>query len=51
MPTVHSPVPDIALNDGTAVPQLVFGTLAVQPDREATQSNIDKTAEIVGQAL
>ncbi len=51
MQTVHRPIPEITLNDGTAIPQLGFGTLAVQPDREATQANIDKTAEIVGHAL
>jgi 2,5-diketo-D-gluconate reductase A len=47
----HSPIPETILNDGTAIPQLGFGTLAVQPDREATQSNIEQTAEIVGRAL
>jgi 2,5-diketo-D-gluconate reductase A len=51
MQTVHSPVPEITLSDGTAIPQLGFGTLAVQPDREATQSNIGQTGEIVGLAL
>jgi 2,5-diketo-D-gluconate reductase A len=51
MQTVHSPVPEITLNDGTAIPQLGFGTLAVQPDREASQSNIETTAEVVGLAL
>jgi 2,5-diketo-D-gluconate reductase A len=49
--TAHSPIPDITLNDGTAIPQLGFGTLAVQPDREATPSNIETTAEVVGLAL
>jgi 2,5-diketo-D-gluconate reductase A len=51
MQTAQSPIPEITLNDGTAIPQLGFGTLAVQPDREATQSNIEKTAEVVGLAL
>jgi 2,5-diketo-D-gluconate reductase A len=51
MQTVHSPVPEITLSDGTAIPQLGFGTLAVQPDREATQSNIETTAEVVSVAL
>ena len=51
MQTDHSPIPETILHDGTAIPQLGFGTLAVQPDREATQSNIEQTAEIVGLAL
>ncbi|HET6191288.1 MAG TPA: aldo/keto reductase [Trebonia sp.] len=51
MPTAQNPIPDITLNDGTAIPQLGFGTLAVQPDREATQANIGQTADIVGLAL
>jgi 2,5-diketo-D-gluconate reductase A len=41
----------IALNDGTMIPQLGFGTLNVQPDRRPTPSNIAKTADIVGEAL
>jgi diketogulonate reductase-like aldo/keto reductase len=48
---LNSSIPEITLNDGTAIPQLGFGTLAVQPDREATPSNIEKTGEIVGLAL
>jgi 2,5-diketo-D-gluconate reductase A len=40
-------IPEIPLRDGTAIPQLGFGTLRVQPDREATPAN----AEIVGLAL
>jgi len=51
MQTVQSPIPEITLNDQTAIPQLGFGTLAVQPNREATQPNIEQTAEIVGLAL
>jgi 2,5-diketo-D-gluconate reductase A len=51
MHTHHSPIPETILTDGAAIPQLGFGTLAVQPDREATQSNIEQTAEIVGRAL
>ncbi len=44
-------VPTVTLNDGTTVPQLGFGTLGVQPDREPTRSNTEKTAEVVGLAL
>jgi 2,5-diketo-D-gluconate reductase A len=51
MQTAHRSVSNITLNDGTAIPQLGFGTLHVQPDREVTRSNIGKTAEIVGLAL
>jgi 2,5-diketo-D-gluconate reductase A len=51
MQTAHGSIPNVTLNDGTAIPQLGFGTLDVQPDREVTRANIDKTAEIVGLAL
>ena len=51
MPTTQTTVPDVILNDGVAIPQISQVTLAVQPDREATQSNIDITAKIVGLAL
>jgi len=52
MPTAHtSSVPSIALNDGTRIPQLGYGTLAVQPDRETNEYNARVTAEVVGQAL
>src|ERR1700760_1253628 len=44
-------IPTITLNDGTAIPQLGYGTLAVQPDREATAANIAITAAVVRQAL
>ena len=44
-------IPKVALNDGTAIPQIGFGTLAVQPDREPSTSNTERTAEIVGLAL
>jgi 2,5-diketo-D-gluconate reductase A len=47
----HSSIPKVALNDGTAIPQIGFGTLAVQPDREPSPSNTERTAEIVGLAL
>lgn len=51
MNTNLRPVPEITLNDGTTIPQLGFGTLAVQPDRSSTPANIDITAEIVTSAL
>jgi 2,5-diketo-D-gluconate reductase A len=44
-------IPTIDLNDGTAIPQLGFGTLHVPPDRAPTPANTAKTAEIVGLAL
>ena len=44
-------IPRIALNDGTTIPQLGFGTLNVQPDRRSTPANIERTAEVVGLAL
>jgi len=51
MPTVHTPVPVVPLRDGTGIPQIGFGTLRVQPSRDASQANIDLTAQVVGQAL
>jgi 2,5-diketo-D-gluconate reductase A len=44
-------IPNITLNNGTTIPQLGFGTLNVQPDRQDTRANAEKTAEIVGLAL
>jgi 2,5-diketo-D-gluconate reductase A len=44
-------IPTITLSDGSAVPQVGFGTLSVQPDRNDSPSNVDTTAEIVGEAL
>lgn len=44
-------IPTIALNNGTTIPQLGFGTLHVPPDRNPTRENIAKTAEVVGLAL
>ena len=46
-----APVPRITLNDGTAIPQLGFGTLNIQADRRSTPENIARTAEVVGLAL
>lgn len=39
--------PLITLNNGTTIPQLGFGTLRVQPDRQESQSNIEMTAQVV----
>ncbi|HEY6427451.1 MAG TPA: aldo/keto reductase [Acidimicrobiales bacterium] len=44
-------VPQITLRDGSSIPQLGFGTLAVQPDREASDANAELTASVVAQAL
>lgn len=51
MRTTARTVPRISLNNGTTVPQLGFGTLAVQPDRKSTPANVDTTAEVVSLAL
>jgi diketogulonate reductase-like aldo/keto reductase len=44
-------IPQIALNNGRTIPQLGFGTLSVQPDRQDTAANADVTARIVDDAL
>jgi 2,5-diketo-D-gluconate reductase A len=44
-------VPRITLHDGSTIPQLGFGTLAVQPDRESSDANAETTGRIVRQAL
>src|SRR5436309_3318312 len=46
-----SSLPRIALNDGTTIPQIGFGTLNVPPDRQPTRANIEKTAQVVGLAF
>jgi 2,5-diketo-D-gluconate reductase A len=51
MPTTSNPIPTITLNSEATIPQLGYGTLAVQPDRESTEQNAAITAEIVTQAL
>ena len=52
MPTPEAgSIPTITLSDGTSIPQLGFGTLRVQPDREQTAVNAETTARVVGQAL
>jgi diketogulonate reductase-like aldo/keto reductase len=44
-------VPGITLNNARRIPQLGFGTLNVQLDRQDTRANADRTAEIVGLVL
>lgn len=44
-------IPEITLNDGTTIPQLGYGTLALQADREPTEANAEVTAETVAAAL
>jgi len=51
MDTPQSRVPQITLSDGTTIPQLGFGTLRVQPDREQSAANAEITAQVVGLAL
>jgi 2,5-diketo-D-gluconate reductase A len=51
MPTADGAIPEVMLNNGISIPQLGFGTLAVQPSRESTPSNIETTAEVIGLAL
>ncbi len=46
-----SSVPQITLNDGHVIPQLGYGTLALQPDRETNDTNAAITEPIVTQAL
>src|SRR6201992_646402 len=49
MPTTQ--IPQITLNPGAAIPQLGYGTLALQPDRESNDTNAKITEPIVTQAL
>jgi 2,5-diketo-D-gluconate reductase A len=44
-------IPAITLNNKTTIPQLGFGTLNVPLDRQPSQANTEKAAEIVGLAL
>jgi 2,5-diketo-D-gluconate reductase A len=46
-----STVPQITLNDANTIPQLGYGTLALQPDRESTDANATITAEVLAHAL
>jgi 2,5-diketo-D-gluconate reductase A len=50
LPSTRS-VPQITLNDGHVIPQLGYGTLALQPEREADDKNAAITEPIVAQAL
>lgn len=45
------PVPRVPLADGTSIPQIGFGTLAVQPDRSASDRNAEITGAVVSAAL
>ena len=49
MPTTQ--IPQITLNTGATIPQLGYGTLALQPDRESNDTNAKITEPIVTQAL
>jgi 2,5-diketo-D-gluconate reductase A len=51
MTTDQDSMPTIALRDGSAIPQLGFGTLAVQPDRQTNSANTETTSAIVVEAL
>ncbi len=44
-------MPTIALNDGTTIPQIGFGTLRIQPDRTSSPANVEITRQVVGLAL
>jgi 2,5-diketo-D-gluconate reductase A len=49
MPSIT--IPQITLNDDTTIPQLGYGTLALQPDREVTDENTTLAARTVTEAL
>src|ERR1700761_9296183 len=49
--TSHTTVPEVRLNNGSTIPQLGYGTLALQPDREHTDANEAVTADVVARAL
>lgn len=51
MTTDPGPVPRLTLRDGTTIPQLGFGTLAIQPSRDASDSNAQITGGVVAEAL
>jgi 2,5-diketo-D-gluconate reductase A len=44
-------IPTISLHDGTTIPQLGYGTLALQPDRDVTPENTALAARTVSEAL
>jgi 2,5-diketo-D-gluconate reductase A len=49
--TTDTRIPSVPLRDGTTIPQLGYGTLRVQPDREDSRSNAEITADTVATAL
>ena len=51
MTTTHHSIPGLPLNTGATIPQLGYGTLALQPDRESNDKNAQITEPIVTQAL
>jgi len=51
VPTTHMTIPKITLNDGARIPQLGYGTLALQPDRDVTPENTNIAARTVSEAL
>ena len=51
MPTTSNTIPEVTLNTGAKIPQLGYGTLALQPDRESNDANAKITEPIVSQAL
>lgn len=51
MTRAQQDVPQIPLRDGPAIPQLGYGTLALQPDREHSDANAEITASVVAEAL
>jgi 2,5-diketo-D-gluconate reductase A len=51
MPTTQTAIPKITLNDRATVPQLGYGTLALQPNRDVTDDNTELAAQTVSQAL
>ncbi len=44
-------LPEITLNDGTAIPQLGFGTLQIPESRQPSAAEIDEAAGILAHAL
>jgi predicted oxidoreductase len=44
-------IPAVSLNNGTTIPQLGYGTLALQPDRSTTPQNTEIAAKTVSEAL
>jgi 2,5-diketo-D-gluconate reductase A len=48
---IEAAISNITFNNGKTIPQLGFGTLSIQPDRQDTVANTEITARIVGEAL